>query len=130
MNREIKFRAWVNTYNGKEMLYDYCYLNPKENHFYAEDLTNDRGDVGKIFEVMQFTGRKDKNGKDIYEGDFDIDGNIVVWCDKCNGWEFGAIDIPTNEIVINCHRCDGNFFFEDQINDFVIFSNVHQNSKI
>ncbi len=78
----------------------------------------------------QFTGLKDKNGNDIYDGDFDRDGNLVRWCQNCNGWEFAQIDIPTNDICIPCHRCDGNFFFEDHITDFEIFSNIHINPEL
>lgn len=74
--------------------------------------------------ICQFINQKDKNGKKIFEGDYDADGNCVVWCENCNGFEFSAIDIPSKNICISCHRCDGNFFFGDQINDFVIIGNV------
>ena len=77
--------------------------------------------------VCDFTGKTDKKRIKIFEGDFDADGNIVLWCENCNGWEFGALDIPTNEICIACHRCDGNFFFEDHINDFEAIGNIYQN---
>lgn len=62
MNREIKFRAW----DGKKMIDNYCFLNKnKGNHFFAED----ENEFGNIIAVMQYTGLKDKNGKEIYEGD-------------------------------------------------------------
>jgi uncharacterized phage protein (TIGR01671 family) len=59
MSREIKFRAW----NGEEMISpDYItrdgYGYWKENSI----LTTSK-------ELMQYTGLKDKNGKEIYEGD-------------------------------------------------------------
>ena len=53
--REIKFRAW----DGKKMLY-----SDNIGGFAIDDLRN-----GFWQDVMQFTGLKDKNGKEIYEGD-------------------------------------------------------------
>lgn len=57
MNREIKFRAW----DGKR-------ITPSGIMFYTSTgvLTTPNGANMKL---MQFTGLKDKNGKEIYEGD-------------------------------------------------------------
>ena len=62
MSREIKFRAW----DGKEMINPYCELK-ENNHFWGEDLVNTP--FNSPVAVMQYTGLKDKNGKEIYEGD-------------------------------------------------------------
>ena len=61
MEREIKFRFW----DGEEMMYSDLYTF-EENmiRFLPDDLPS----VG-ITDVMQYTGLKDKNGKEIYEGD-------------------------------------------------------------
>lgn len=77
--------------------------------------------------VCQFTGLTDENGVKIFEGDFDEDGNMVVWCDRCHGWQFAQIDVPTKDIFISCHRCDGNFDFSEHVDDFVIVGNIHDN---
>lgn len=63
MNREIKFRAW----NGTKMI-DLYAVTP---------FALDKGlDIDGLFipfsneyRLMQYTGLKDKNGKEIYEGD-------------------------------------------------------------
>lgn len=64
MQREIKFRYW----NGKEIEYN-LYNEYGESVSIDKWLSSDG--------MMQYTGLKDKNGKEIYEGD------IVEYFDWC-----------------------------------------------
>ncbi len=68
--REIKFRAWGK--NSKEFLQD------KNGYGLTLKEIQNISDID-LWEFQQFTGLKDKNGKDIYEGD------IIEFTDK---WEW------------------------------------------
>jgi hypothetical protein len=75
--------------------------------------------------LCQYINKKDVNGVKIFEGDYDIDGNCMVWCDKCNAYEFAQIDVPTKDICISCHNCEGNFIFDEHIDEFKIIGNIN-----
>jgi len=66
--REIKFRVWYPYGDGGEMVND-IWIDLERCAVMADndDLCEREGHSGAI--LMQYTGLKDKNGKEIYEGD-------------------------------------------------------------
>ena len=70
MNREIKFRFWGNfgELNEEEDICEMEMLYGNRFCFFESEPINNLFDC-RNFQVMQYTGLKDKNGKEIYEGD-------------------------------------------------------------
>ena len=118
MSREIKFKAWNKELKSMSKPFTFGQvLNFNDKNI--KSLTNEI--------ILQFTGLKDKNGIDIYSGDFDQDGQVVRWCDNRNGWAMSIYDFPTKEhIACHCYNCDGNFELSEITKEIEIKGNIHE----
>ena len=95
MNREIKFRAWE--------------IKKKEWHYFTVPFDIGRTVAGMSFPLYyenwcQYTGLKDKNGKEIYEGDlvyFRSNNLVVSWITAVCAFELTKVG---RSIVLNKER--------------------------
>jgi len=81
--REIKFRCWDKENN---CMYEWDVLSKRNNFIEALEMNKEN-----LWELMQFTGLLDKNGKEIWEGDlisYDEKSHpsMVRWNDKTGGF--------------------------------------------
>ena len=122
--REIKFRAWVKEKKAifEVILIDYVtkkvtYLLERVGH-----LLSIRDAKFNDIELMQYTGLKDKNGKEIYEGDIIkfLNGIFeVIWCN-----EKASFMLKNKE-----YKEFLNFIYENN-NGMEIVGNIYQNLEL
>jgi uncharacterized phage protein (TIGR01671 family) len=127
--REIKFRGLSDNFEPREWFYG-CLVNQDDKHYIIhEDIENmvivDPETVG------QYTGLKDKNGKEIYEGDIlickqYIGGNFVDYA-----IEKGYVDFTYG--AFGLHRKQGYYRpFKDWLEDYEleVIGNIHNNPEL
>lgn len=131
MNRDIKFRVWDNSTKRWIKEWDdfaplFIYQFNDKNLFRTFNLGRDK----ERFISQQFTGIKDKNNKEIYEGDI-LENKLyknkfrVAWCNEDENFiEYCGF------VTINLENKDRNLFLAKNFINCEIIGNIFENPEL
>lgn len=133
--RELKFRAWKMN-NGKLQRYifdPFAWTRYANNHldepikfdFTTNDIRNFMPDADVI---EQYTGLKDKNGKEIYDGDIIQEKGLLSL--TCVEWDKNNARYITK--VLDKSKCVASVFYFDIIDALKceVIGNIHENPEL
>lgn len=121
--REIKFRAWDSV---QEVML------PVENIDFRNDLItlneddNSLTDTFEMITLMQYTGMKDKNGKEIYEGD--IVGSLHMRAEVI--FEDGSFRFKWLDKITKRVRKYNEPMFKNTNIVFEVIGNIYENKEL
>jgi len=141
MKREIKFRAWdkeSKMFSVQKILFGsvgegvFCVegINFDKDYKITTKRMNiceeDCGQNTPHCELMQFTGLKDKNGKEIYEGD-------IVKCNKNVAETFGIEEISEVKYIMGSFYAGTTLFHLVDIDGIYrgeVIGNIYENQNL
>lgn len=128
--REIKFRVWDRENLCRKMSYSEIEFFDDMMGFRFQHFDGDVEDL--VF--MQYTGLKDKNGKEIYEGDIiywkdlskasdgTLEDNVVVfWDDEHLRWSAESFSTP--------NECQKLYDYSD-VDEIEVIGNIYENKEL
>ena len=129
MNREIKFRAWD---ISKKMMGEVNWLCPRSDGIFkcrGWFGDEDRELIESQFNIMQYTGLKDKNGVEIYEGDIVRSGKEYNYYTGLNSEIYGG---RLYEIKNNGWRfyIEPHSLYDIDFKDLEVIGNIYENPKL
>ena len=121
--REIKFRAWDKE-NEKMMKVSSLHLENKE----ISVKENGTFHLFRMQDLMQYTGLKDKNDKEIYEGDI-----VLVKPGGTSTWYKTVVKFKEGAFIASLIDGEDYIYIFNRgfdSNDFEILGNVYENPEL
>ena len=150
--REIKFRAWDKKYEVMRPVieyfrpYKYIPVTTKAGYQSIRSEVGDEvfwgfgtpeaGEEGYI--IMQYTGLKDANGKEIYENDvvkyvagenYQNTG-VVIWVDEKNSFNLKTYPFMCGFVIHNEQENKTDKFEWDETNYMEVIGNIYENPEL
>lgn len=132
-NSRFKFRAWDKRRELMSNPFDITDIRAEEydgSAWLADCCFSGLNDGWDNFELMQFTGLKDKNGKEIYEGDIITNETEIVVS------EYGVLDYTGEfqktkcSVTYNSHFCMFNLTEDVHHGKFEVIGNIYENPEL
>lgn len=145
--REIKFRVWEKPavlLQGKDegtKVFEGRMWTDNDPKFWAYCLMNERDE----YELLQYTGLKDKNGKEIYEGDilvtwinvteelnlgFEIRKGFRVISTWIIKWSENTPSWCIEQVLIDGSRMESGMISNEYLTNFEIIGNIYENPEL
>lgn len=150
MSREIKFRAWLkprweDDEDSNKMYYDIQNSYDNLGDVKPFDAMNSFANWldSEVAVIEQYTGLKDKNGKEIYEGDI-VKAKIQGFWETgpntiCEGKATWNLEVVYNEIrymdvfhILGSKNAPDRIYylFDDKLSDIEVIGNIHENPEL
>lgn len=133
--REIKFRAWDGeNMNSEFIIVDTAWMMNKEVGCPVNAGFKNMQEQAENWIIMQYTGLKDKNGKEIYEGDLLVDEYTF---NRIGGADIG--NFPATHRIVKWESVPSNEDYEtigfvgfnivpEQV--YIVIGNIYENKDL